>query len=362
MQKEVFCNVVKRFQLEPFGDLLGGRLTYTHFGRFASILQHCRATCLQPFCKVAKYFLVHQLHHFWNLSATLQGRNVSFMQGFCNQKFPTGKPFCSHLREFLEPFAESGTNLTILGDINVDLNKTNPISKDYVNTLNQIGFSLLINQPTRIFHNEGSDNVSCSTIDHIITNSSAAFTKVGILVADVSDHLPIFGLMSLKKCTNPFKNTYRRIYHDSKKDDFVTRLKENVDNNNFDVGPNLILGRVLLSMKDAIEQTFSWNKVSNKQAKKILNPWMTTEILDKQKFRDKLKKEWIKSGKIANSPVHLKYKKIRNKVVNMCNKAKRAKIQNKCKEANGDSSKMWKVINRTLKLKDKPNTTPDSTL
>ena len=84
VQKEVFCNVVKRFQLEPFGDLLGGRLTYTHFGRFASILQHCRATCLQPFCKVAKYFLVHQLHHFWNLSATLQGRNVSFMQGFCN--------------------------------------------------------------------------------------------------------------------------------------------------------------------------------------------------------------------------------------------------------------------------------------
>ena len=101
-------------------------------------------------------------------------------------------------------------------------------------------------------------------------------------------------------------------------------------------------------MKDAIEQSFSWNKVSNKQAKKILNPWMTNEILDKQKLRDKLKKEWIKSGKMANSPVHLKYKKIRNKVVNMCNKAKRAKIQNKCKDANGNSGKMWKVINKGI--------------
>ena len=156
--------------------------------------------------------------------------------------------------------------------------------------------------------------------------------------------------MSLKKCTNPFKNTYRRIYHDSKKDDFVTRLKDNVVNNNFEVGPNLMLGRVLLSMKDAIEQTFSWNEVSNKQAKKILNPGMTNEILDKQKLRDKLKKEWIKSGKIANSPVHLKYEKIRNKVVNMCNKANRAKIQNKCMEANGDSGKMWKVINRIFEI------------
>ena len=87
----------------------------------------------------------------------------------------------------------------------------------------------------------------------------------------------------------------------------------------------------------------------HKHAKKILNPWMATKILDKQKMRDKLKKEWIKSGKIANSTLHQKYKKIRNEVVNMCKKAKRAKIQSKCKEANGDSGKIWKVINTTLK-------------
>ena len=43
----------------------------------------------------------------------------------------------------------------------------------------------------------------------------------------------------------------------------------------------------------------------------------------------------------------------------MCKKAKRAEIQNKCKEANGDSGKIWKVINRTLKSKNKTNITPD---
>ena len=111
------------------------------------------------------------------------------------------------ISEFLEVFAERGTNLTLLGDINIDLNKTNPASKEYFNTLSSMGFSLLINQPTRIFHCEGSDNVSCSTIDHIITNSSSAFSKVGILIAEVSDHLPVFGIMSLSKRKNPFKNT-----------------------------------------------------------------------------------------------------------------------------------------------------------
>ena len=105
------------------------------------------------------------------------------------------RPFCSHLRKCLEIFAERGVKLTILGDINIDLNKTNVVTTDYINTLSSLGFSLLINQPTRIFHNEGSNSVSCSTIDHLITNSSLDFTKTGILVADVSDHLPIFGLM-----------------------------------------------------------------------------------------------------------------------------------------------------------------------
>ena len=41
-------------------------------------------------------------------------------------------------------------------------------------------------------------------------------------------------------------------------------------------------------------------KVSNKQAKKIENPWMTQEILREQRIRDKLRKEWIQSGKIPN--------------------------------------------------------------
>ena len=86
---------------------------------------------------------------------------------------------------------------------------------------------------------------------------------------------------------------------------------------------------------------------------------MTNEILQGQKTRDKLKKEWIESGKVANSPLHIKYKKIRNQVLDMCRKANRNMIQNDCKETKGDSGKMWKVINRQIKTKDKPNVVPD---
>ena len=270
------------------------------------------------------------------------------------------RPFCSHLREFLEFFADSGISLTLLGDLNIDLNKTNAITNQYVNTLNSLGFSLLINQPTRIFHYEGSDNVTCSTIDHIITNRSSAFAKSGILIAEVSDHLPIFGIMSLSKpCNNPFKNTYRRFFPESKKESYVSRLKLNLDGSNFDVGPHIHLEKILLSIQDASEQTFPERKVSNKQARKILHPWMSNEIIQKQKVRDKLHKEWIKSGKIPDSPLHKKYKKIRNQLLGMSRKAKRDMIQKNCDDTRGDSGKMWKVINSQIKNKSKSETTPD---
>ena len=124
--------------------------------------------------------------------------------------------------------------MTILADININLNKSNVVSNEYMSTLTSAGFTTLINQPTRIFHYEGINTVTCSTLDHIITNSSASFFNTGILIADVSDHLPIFGLMKISKpCTNPLKNTFKRLFPIEKKDNFVESLKANIEKIDF---------------------------------------------------------------------------------------------------------------------------------
>ena len=83
--------------------------------------------------------------------------------------------FNAYLGEFLEQFTERKTKLTILGDININLNKSNVVSNEYMSTLTSVGFTTLINQPTRIFHYEGLNTVTCSTLDHLITNSGASF-------------------------------------------------------------------------------------------------------------------------------------------------------------------------------------------
>ena len=84
-----------------------------------------------------------------------------------------------------------------------------------------LGFSALINQPTRFYMVEGSNHVGCSTLDHIITNTGSNCSNTGILVSDVSDHLPIFASLKLTNSkTNRFQNTFRRSFSDDKKDKF----------------------------------------------------------------------------------------------------------------------------------------------
>ena len=214
--------------------------------------------------------------------------------------------FTSYLGEFLENFAARGVSLTIMGDINIDLNKSNVISNEYINTMSSLGFSALINQPTRIYSYKGSNTVSCSTLDHVITNSSSNFSKVGILISDVSDHLPIFASMSLSKTKNSLQNTYRRSFPDSKEEKFVKCLEENLSDIDFNLNPNQIMDNILLATKNAINQIFPIKKVSRKQAKLIQNPWITNEIIKEGKLRDKLQTKSVTS---RNTEDYNKYKK-----------------------------------------------------
>ena len=118
--------------------------------------------------------------------------------------FTDANLFNEYLRQFLEKFTDKGIRLTLLGDINLNLlNSHDSAVKDYKNVLNSVGFSPLINKPTRIFRDEGSDEVSSSCLDHILSNDYDNFSEAGILISDVSDHLPIFGNIHI---SNPKQN------------------------------------------------------------------------------------------------------------------------------------------------------------
>ena len=272
---------------------------------------------------------------------------------------PNEQAFTSHLEEFLEGFAVRGIKLTIMGDFNINLNQNNIVSREYIKSLHSLGFSALINQPTRYYTVEGSNYVGCSTLDHLITNSSETFSNVGILISDVTDHLPLFASMKLKNSkSNSFKNTYRRSFSDKKKEKFVKCLENHLENFDFSLDSNSLMDNFLLVMNNTINEVCPLKKVSRKQAQLLLNPWMTEEILKEIHIKDNLHKIYIKHRN-KNSDDHKQWKKQRNKVNRLLTAAKNKDTENDCVKAKGNSAKMWKAINKATNQKPKSNVTPD---
>ena len=82
----------------------------------------------------------------------------------------------------------------LCGDFNIDIlkHKVDQGTKSFLDTMYSIGLYPLVDRPTRIC------NHSFSLIDNIFTNVTNHNVTSGILVSDITDHLPIFVF-----CTHP---------------------------------------------------------------------------------------------------------------------------------------------------------------
>ena len=76
----------------------------------------------------------------------------------------------------------------ICGDINLDILKysSNNVTKHFLDTMYSLGLYPLIDRPSRITSH------SSSLIDNIFTNAKYYNSVSGLLVNDITDHLPIF--------------------------------------------------------------------------------------------------------------------------------------------------------------------------
>ena len=101
--------------------------------------------------------------------------------------------FTEHI---LQLFFELTMRKTVFlcGDFNIDIlkHKVDQGTKSFLDTMYSIGLYPLVDRPTRI------SNHSFSLIDNIFTNVTNHNVTSGILVSDITDHLPIFVF-----CTHP---------------------------------------------------------------------------------------------------------------------------------------------------------------
>lgn len=127
------------------------------------------------------------------LSVEIEGNRSKNMLISCVYRTPGSciDKFSKIISEMLERQNEKFT--FVCGDFNIDLLKSNEHTQtsEFVNTMFSLGFYPLILRPTRITKD------SASLIDNIFINKSNVKTKSGLLVTDITDHLPVFTVLDM---------------------------------------------------------------------------------------------------------------------------------------------------------------------
>ena len=108
--------------------------------------------------------------------------------------------FISELSSLLQKISRSKANILITGDFNINLLDINHrrVFGDFLNLMSTNGFCPEIKLPTRF-----TDN-SCTLIDNICYKNSvnSLCASSGILLTDISDHLPCFVSVNISVKTN----------------------------------------------------------------------------------------------------------------------------------------------------------------
>ena len=238
----------------------------------------------------------------------------------------------------------------IAGDFNINILKSDVHADtgNFVDCLFSNLFFPTINRPTRITES------SVTLIDNIITNASMINPLSCIMYSDISDHLPVFLSVDLKKPA--FQKPccyYARCFGDKNVQQFI-RNTAHIDWNLYSSDYDSFIS-ALTAVFDA---TFPLQRWSTRNKAVPRKPWMTRGLARSCKRKEKLYKIFIKNPSEANA---CKYKTYRNKLNKLVRMTEKKYYEQKFLEATNDMKKTWKIIKNIIS-KNKSNIITDTFL
>ena len=254
--------------------------------------------------------------------------------------------FEADLKTILHKVDKENKMCILMGDFNIDLIKSE--SSDHVNRfLHQMyssHFYPVINRPTRITAN------LATLIDNIFNNNIHFDSFRGILINDLSDHLPVFQIFPSISTPEPKKIVLKKRAITKANMD---KLRSEVQNINWE------FLRTINDVDDAyshFKETFMglYNKcipeknLSNKERKIHKKPWITKGFIKSSKIKNKLYKKILNNG---NEELKARYKYYRNHLNKLKNILKRRYYEQKFDTAKGDTKQTWKLVNEVINRK-----------
>lgn len=248
-------------------------------------------------------------------------------------------PFIEFLERILEYCACVGLPTIVTGDFNINLLLVDSSVQKLLDVFLSFGCRSIIDIPTRV------TSTSETLLDVCFTNFKIDQSDAGVLISDISDHMPFFLFFS-PYITQHNKHTdnapvLRRILS-AEKIDFFKHLVEEAswDPVMQTNDPTLSYDTFLKLFKELYDSAFPLEQL--KKHKKSRKPWIDASLLKRIKGRDKLFASFIRT---KNLDQLAEYKKIRNKLTYDIKHARNLYYENRFVSISNDSRKVWNCVN-----------------
>ena len=266
-----------------------------------------------------------------------------------------GSLYCrsqSEVPEFLELLSEMMDDVTnenketiLLGDLNCDFLKKNPVTSHMSSFMNMYNLDQLVTKPTRITPN------SKTLIDVILSTDCSICVDTDVVHHSFSDH----SLVHTTVLSNPKKKGSKNVNHVTK----TFRSFKNFNVHNFVKD----LNNIDWDIHDSSSVSVAWNSFVNKFTTMCNKHAPVKSIRFRQKscpwleHRDDIFNVMHERDYHHNKAIHCtdeqnhhwnEYKVLRNKVNIMMKEAKKDYYTNKINDSAGNMSDMWKTLKELL--------------
>ena len=237
----------------------------------------------------------------------------------------------------------SGTNNYICGDFNINLLNydVHDDTKIFVDNVFANGLMPLINRPTRV------TSESKTIIDNIFTSNLSDQTRGGIIIADFSDHQPVFQICAAHKHkTVNSKVIYKRNTCEANLENLKSALLE------VDWSPVLRYDDVNVAYETFMTLlTYVYNRTCPIRTVNVTskikpgNPWMTNSLINACKKRNHLHKTFLR---LRTTSAKQRYKNYRNKLTAILRTTRKQYYSSKLEEYKGNMKSTWSFLKGIL--------------
>ena len=246
--------------------------------------------------------------------------------------------FQSYFEEVIEKMVSVDKTVYIMGDLNIDLLKceTSQISQDFLLSLQSCYLIPTVYKPTRVYR------ASATLIDNIFVNNSDKLLASGNIISDISDHFSQFCITtSARDKKQQIKSVKMRDYSNFSADSFAKDLLE-VDWDRMIANgancPDKLFSTFYNKYNKIVNKHAPFKRLSNRKAKQLSKPWITTGI----------KASIAVKSKLYASGDDSRFKYYRNKICSLIRLSKKRHYYEYFEHNFTNMKKTWEGINELL--------------